>query len=221
MKSQFYSFLLLFIGTSLFTAEALQSQTSVGLRGGLNISKWDWSDAEYNDVTKNSTNFVFGIPVRIGLGGGLSLQTGIDYIRKGVTLEEEDLGISGKSVISLNYIEIPAMLQFGFDLGGVGIGLQAGPSLGYGLDGKVDSEFTIAGQTEKESEEIDWDEDEIARTDFGLNLGAFLGFEMTTVNLFLDARYQLGLTDLNDSDDGEEAKNRGIQISLGFLYPIN
>ena len=41
---------------------------------------------------------------------------------------------------------------------------------------------------------------------------------MATGNLFIDARFLLGLTNINDAND--TIKNRGIGISAGYLFPI-
>ncbi len=54
-------------------------------------------------------------------------------------------------------------------------------------------------------------------TDFGLNLG--VGYKMES-GLNFGARYNLGLSDVNDSDmdGGAEYKNSVIQVSVGYFF---
>jgi hypothetical protein len=38
--------------------------------------------------------------------------------------------------------------------------------------------------------------------------------------LFVDARYLLGLTDLDDRDDEVEIRNRALSLSAGILFAL-
>lgn len=60
----------------------------------------------------------------------------------------------------------------------------------------------------------------INRPDLGLTLGAGIGIPIREGDLFLDARYLLGLVIMaNDLDNGD-LKNRGINCSLGYIFKI-
>ena len=65
--------------------------------------------------------------------------------------------------------------------------------------------------------------DELKKFSFGLNFG--LGYEFSKV--FLQARYHLGLSDINDFQedpddefevDYEKIKNSGFQLSVGYKF---
>lgn len=59
--------------------------------------------------------------------------------------------------------------------------------------------------------------DEIKGIDFGINFG--LGYKLAS-GIFLDARYNLGLSNINDLEGSDELKNQNqvIQVSVGYLF---
>jgi hypothetical protein len=63
---------------------------------------------------------------------------------------------------------------------------------------------------------------ETKSTDFILNFGGGVLIPVGQVNIFAEAQYNLGLTDVNDEpDDDMEIKTTGIQIKAGVLFPLN
>ena len=97
----------------------------------------------------------------------------------------------GDDDYKLSYLAIPVM--FKYQLGDM-FNVQAGPQLGLLLS--------------TDPSEL---KDGLKGTDFGLNLGLGATFSKFSV----DARYSLGLSNINDADDGD-IKNNVIQISLGY-----
>ncbi len=105
----------------------------------------------------------------------------------------------------VDYINVPLMAKFYVGEGGFSV--EAGPQVGFLLSAKVEYD---GGEEDVK--------DLLKSTDFGVNLG--LGYKMEN-GLNFGARYNLGLSNANDSDDldgGAEYKNSVIQVSVGYFF---
>lgn len=58
--------------------------------------------------------------------------------------------------------------------------------------------------------------------DFGLGFGAGVSFPLGTNALFVEGRYALGLSNINDDpeDPDTQIKNKGIQVIAGITFPL-
>jgi opacity protein-like surface antigen len=93
---------------------------------------------------------------------------------------------------NLNFVRIPVMAKYYV---ADGINLQAGPQFG----------FVAGGGDVKDS---------LKSFDYGLGIGA--AYEMEK-GLFFDARYNLGMANLSDTD-GYDVKTTSFQIGLGYRF---
>ena len=100
---------------------------------------------------------------------------------------------SNEDEFNLDFIRIPVMAKF---FVGEGFNLQAGPELA----------FVAGGGAIK---------DALKSMDFGLGFGA--GYELSS-GLMFDARYNLGLADLNDSGSSDKITTTSFQIGLGYRF---
>lgn len=219
---------------ALFLFSAFQSfaQLSIGARAGVRFATMDgFEEALFDeDGIDLETNALIGIEtgaiVAYQFSPLFSLQGEITYVQKGTELsfEENILGqeIAGTSTISVNYFEFAPLAKFTFGDGMVGAFVQAGPSIGYGLNGELKSTSSFNGETETETEDLDFEDDEFSRTDFGAIFGAGVTFNLGTVNLFVDGRYNLGFTNNYSGDDEPEidVTNRGVSATVGVLIPL-
>lgn len=100
---------------------------------------------------------------------------------------------------NLNYINIPLMAKYAI---AEKFNLQAGPQIGFLMSAKAAS-VDVKDMTKS--------------LDFGINFGA--GYDLSE-NLFLEARYNLGLAQTQkELAPGETAaKNAVIQLSLGYKF---
>jgi opacity protein-like surface antigen len=206
-----------------------QVQISVGPRVGVNLAKWSVDgevEEEIGDIS-NRTGFVAGAVAEFRFNDNFAVQPEINFLQKGFKSEfaisDSILGdFSSETNVVMNYLEVPVLAKVGKSFGTTRVDLLAGPSFGYAMNGKVKSKFTIGGNTEEGEEDIDFEEDEISRFDLGLQVGAAVTFNLGSANLFIDGRYALGFSNLNDSPDDEEsnAYNRGIVLSAGVLFPL-
>ncbi len=219
-------------------AANLSAQIALGIRGGLNLANWSFNDAAKEEAggSPNSVNaVVFGALLEVRLSDNLAIQPEVNYIQKGgnLSLSAFDPTIGNVSLDftqRINYLEVPLLLKVGTGFGLGRFDVLLGPSFGYGLNGKAKTTFTALGQTETETESIDFERDEISRTDLGAQIGASLGLNLgSSLRLFVDGRYLLGFTNLDKhehgsgsghSDDEPTIKNRGIALTAGLIFPF-
>ncbi|MBK9336246.1 MAG: PorT family protein [Lewinellaceae bacterium] len=206
------------------------AQLSIGPRADINLATWSLDDEAQSEIgngdPQTRLSLLFGAVAEIRINDNFAIQPEVNFIQKGVRFEESErdpiLGdISVELDVLLNQIEIPIMLKGGVSFGAGRFDVLAGPSFSYSLNGRLKNTTTYAGETESESEDIDFEEDEIARTELGLQFGAAFSFNLgSTAKLFVDGRYLMGLTNLNTTEEAFEVKNRGIALSAGVLFPL-
>ncbi len=101
--------------------------------------------------------------------------------------------VSGSN-LELGYINVPILLKF-YLIGGLNI--QAGPQFGFlssATQGGTDIKNLVKG------------------SDTSIALGA--GFDIS--NFVIDARYNLGLSEIQDAAAASATKNQVFQLSVGF-----
>jgi hypothetical protein len=89
-----------------------------------------------------------------------------------------------------------------------GLNIQLGPQFAFLLDGerKYDT-FLGSGSVDIS--------DEYKNSDIAVSVGAGYDFDF---GLGLDFRYNIGIKDINDAADGDEARSRMFMISLGWNF---
>jgi hypothetical protein len=137
------------------------------------------------DVT--GTDMLFGF--HVGAYGQFGLSDAL-------TLQPEVLyygagAKAGDVDLKVNYLAIPVMFKYAL---GETFNVQAGPQIGLLLS--------------TDPSEM---KDGLKGTDFGLNIGIGAGFGKFSA----DARYSMGLSNINDGTG--DIKNNVIQISFGYL----
>ncbi len=219
-------------------AANLSAQIALGIRGGLNLANWSFNDAakEEAGTDPNSVNAIlFGALLEIRLSDNLAIQPEVNYIQKGGNLSVSAIdpvlgNVSLDLTQRINYLEVPLLLKVGTGFGLGRFDVLLGPSFGYGLNGKTKTTLTALGQTETQTESIDFERDEISRTDLGAQIGASLGLNLgSSLRLFVDGRYLLGFTNLDEHEHGSGSghsgdeptiKNRGIALTAGLIFPF-
>lgn len=96
---------------------------------------------------------------------------------------------------NMDFVTVPIMLRWRpIDL----LSLEAGP------------QFNFLTNAEYDGDDIS---DNLKSTTYTLAVGALLHLPL---RFHLGARYLIGLTDMNDTDFGEELKDKTLQVSLGW-----
>lgn len=196
---------------------------SYGIKAGLNLANFlDKDDDDtYSDDYKMNMGFHVGGTLDYPLTDLLSLETGLLLTTKGMKIEEEFLGANITAKLNLFYLDIPITLKAGYDLGGAKIYGVIGPYVGMGLSGKIKTEVEYQGDTETETEDIVWGndeaEDDLKRLDFGLTFGA--GAEINVIQI--GASYDFGLMNTSPyTENGYKTNNRVLKFSVGYRFGL-
>jgi len=175
-----------------------------GVKGGLNFANLT-GDIE-NAAMK--IGFSIGGFAEIKVSEKFAVQPELLYSTQGAKSDDAD----EKGSIALGYISIPVMAKF---FVAESFSLEAGPQIG----------FLTSAKYKFDSEDIDVDvKDAFKSIDFGLNFGA--GYDFTP-NLSAGLRYNLGLSNIVDSEGGNEdfefendyeVKNSVFSLSLSYKF---
>jgi len=188
-----------------------------GLKGGFNVSTLSVDDpANPNLAFDDKTGFLAGAFMQCSGGDWFALQGEVIYSRNGAQTQGEDQA----GTIALDYVRVPvvAMARFAFRERNVYPMLFAGPQLAFEARCKVTREEDgVSESFDCDSEELD-DPLETNNVEFGLVFGGGLELLIDRWIMQIDARYNLGLTNLNGGTDASvvNVENRGWSFSLGL-----
>lgn len=205
---------------------AAQVQISVGPRVGINLANFSVDEEEDFDELDNRLGFLAGAVGEFRFTENLALQSELGFIQKGAkskfSYTDPQLGeISEESEFIFNYLEVPVLFKAGTSFGQTRLDGLIGPSFGYAMNAKGKYKTTIGGETEEVEEDLDFDDNDISRFDLGLQFGAVLGIDVSeTAQIFVDGRYLLGLSNLNENSEDGDIKNKGLAFSAGVLFNL-
>lgn len=136
------------------------------------------------------TSFNFGVVSEIPISEKFSFQPELMYSGQGYGFND--------NTVELSYLNVPLMGKYYVTKG---LSVEAGPQIG----------FLLAAKNEKTNVK-----DSFNTFDFGVNFG--LGYKLDN-GLNFGARYNLGLTDINDVE-GSSSKNKNsvFQFSVGYFF---
>ena len=181
------------------------SQIKLGMQLGANFANAKVANSVFEFESK--THFVGGVLAEFKISNMFYIQPEINYFPKGpmiyYPLYNEEIDYT------FNYIEIPINVLVKFDVDNFTPFLFAGPSL---------SSLTKAN-VKSNNGKVDISEG-FEKTDFSMNFGAGAEFILSnSTDLFIMARYSLGLTDISRLGAGE-FKNQSIAITAGLKFSI-
>ena len=195
MKNIFLSSLFVLAGLSAYS----QAQVAIGIKGGLNFATLNVSSSSTVSTAYNSrTGYHFGAFALFKFGK-IGIQPELLFSKQGTNYSFSTT--SGEA--NFDYINIPIILKL---YTAAGINIQVGPQIGF-LSG-AEAKQTIGGVTTTTNLSSFYKNNDIS---LALGLGWDLPFGLT-----IDARYNLGLTKINDGTNPSDTKNQVIQISAGF-----
>lgn len=174
-----------------------QASVSIGIKGGLNFANVDASSiaAAYN----SRTGYHAGAYVRFKFTK-VAIQPELIYSQQGTTVK-----ISTSSFDSnFSYMNIPVILKL-YLVGG--LNLQVGPQFGFltSATGPVYDSFGNVSSGDIKNQ--------LKGSDISVGLGA--GWDLP-LGLSIDARYNHGISDINNSASASAVKNQVFQVSAGF-----
>lgn len=218
MKNYLYSFIAFTF--LLLLTYSLQAQVQIGLRAGLNLATLQGLNLDDKADIQSFPRMTVTIPVEIPLSDLWSLQSELGFTQRGIKVGFQEGENSANVTYRLNYMDINLLGKIAINEPSVIWGLLAGPSFNYGINAKLISESNFNGNTEKEEDKVTFGEDGLRKIDLGMQAGAFLQIPMAGGSAFIDARYHLGLMNISTESDTDAVSHRGIQLSAGFMIPI-
>jgi Outer membrane protein beta-barrel domain len=188
--------LILLVAIALFTFNVNAQGVDFGVKAGANFATIGGDDT---DDLSSRTSFHFGVTAGISVSDNFSVQPELVYSAQGASFDSD--GVSGDW--KLDYLNLPIMAQFQV---ADGFSIEAGPQIG----------FLLSAKAEAEGEEVDL-------KDFvkGLDLAAGIGVNYAMASgLNFGARYNLGLSNINDGEGSDDFKNQNnvIQVSVGYRF---
>lgn len=196
--------ILLFASANLFAQKdfrALDHESffRIGAKGGININKIQGqsykSGFNYNYLVGGFMQFNFG---RFGLQPEVNLVQSSSEFSKDANNVYNDLFSGGSQTkAKLNYIKVPLLLNI--NVGATKhVKLQLGPQFSGLLKQSIDS--------------LKANKNLFKTSDFSMLGGVW--FQIPFINL--GARYELGLSNVNDIDNKEKWKSQAFTIFVGF-----
>jgi hypothetical protein len=175
-----------------------QAQVALGIKGGPNFAKID-ANATAGENYKNRTGFHGGAFMLVKVSK-IGIQPELLFSQQGSNVHYT----TGQDIdTQISYINIPVILKL-YTV--AGINLQLGPQIGFVSAAKAKSDLSGI----KTTTDI---KDDLKGNDFALAFGA--GWDLP-FGLTIDARYNLGLSKINDASGSPQAKNQVFQVSAGF-----
>ena len=177
-----------------------------GAKAGLNLSNVS-IEIDGGMETDSKVGYNFGAFAEISLSEKLIFQPELLFSTQGFKVKQSIDEFSFEQTNKMNYLNVPLMFRYAvFNK----FGLEVGPQVGFLLSANSEIKETFNG----ESETFDQDfKDSVKSIDFGLNFGA--SYDVSE-NIIIGARYNLGLSNINNEDgDANKINNTVFSFSLG------
>lgn len=180
--------LLMVAGWFGFSCAAQRGNAQIGLKAGVNI-------ANFNDdvpTTDSRIGFHAGLLIHFHVRPNLAIQPEIVYSQQGAEF--------GNGTQKIEYVNFPFLVQYLFNRG---FRLQTGPLIGVRADAEFENNNGLETDNKKsfESTDVSWV--------FGFGY-------LSSSGLGVDARYNVGLTDISKGPG--EVKNRVWQIGIFYQF---
>ncbi len=199
MKRLIISAVALLAIASTASAQNIElSDFTYGVKGGMNVSTIT------NTVSDPRIGFSAGVFAEYDLSPDFSLSAELLFSQQGIKYDDI---ISGQTIsykTNTSYLNLPILFNYYFfDNFAVKAGVQPGLFLG----GKEKTK----SNGHKESENIDG----IETFDFGIPVGVSYEFDFGVI---IDARYTIGLSDINKQTYKDKSRNEVFTLSVGYRF---
>ncbi|WP_452220680.1 porin family protein [Lacinutrix salivirga] len=203
------------LSIAVFTVLGLSSinaqEIKFGAKGGVNFSS---ISGENTDGVENLTSFHAGAVAEIMISDRVSFQPEVLYSKQGANSSFENELEKDEYKYSLDYINVPLLAKIYI---AEGFSVVAGPQIGFLLNAEEEYNYTSKSGVVRNISTTEDVKEFYKSTDFSTSLG--LGYQFDN-GLNFGARYNLGLSNINDGNDTDDSKNQNnaIQVSVGFMF---
>ena len=229
--TNFLTLALFFVGTFSFINSA-SAQISVGVRGGANFSNiyatqnLDQILPDFQGVNSAS----YGLVAEIAITDQFAFQPELAFTKKGfqfnagtdVQLFGIDIPLDVTAESQFNYVEMPLLAKYKFGTDAFKAYVMAGPTVGLATSGRLltraDVFITDINLT---NTPINLDAIDYQRLEVGGTVGVGAAVNTGFGQIFADARYNHGFTQLYDIPlVDEKVRNKGFGLNLGLLVAL-
>jgi Outer membrane protein beta-barrel domain len=178
------------------------AQIQFGVKAGINLDNITVSGLSPNSTISFSskTNFNAGLLASVPLTSSIAVQPEIVYSGQGA-----NSNVAGTSINnSYGYLNVPVLLKYQHTSGLFAV---SGPQIGFLLSANAEAKGQPSVDIKNNTQSVD----------FSWSFG--LGYEIKAINLGIDARYNLGLTNIEKSTySNGTAKNSVFQFGLFYKF---
>jgi hypothetical protein len=197
----------------LLTCQSMQAQIKFGVHAAGNLE----TQAELGQLWTNSDmyqGFLMGGYLDYRIGNTFSVQTELNYQKKGGKFSSTYEGVESTLRREFNYITVPLLLKGNFFDKGLGdsweFSLFTGPYVGFLTS--AHSSINTAGN--KSPIDI---HNQADKKDFGTIFGVGVSYKLNNSGAIIaELRYQMGLSEVDKLDTG--LRNKGMGITLGYRF---
>lgn len=189
--------LVTLVGIAMVESASAQVQFSLGIKGGVNFASVNVTNAQ---ATWDGKTGFHGGAFALFKVTAFAVQPELIFSQQGstVTLNTQDLNAN------FSYLNVPIMAKFYLPLG---LNLQLGPQFGFLTS--AESDYNPITNTPTSTDLTEY----YKNSDFSVGMG--VGWDLP-FGLTIDARYNLGISEINDNASLEAAKNQVFQLSVGY-----
>jgi hypothetical protein len=188
-----------------------EAQVQFYLKQGMVVSTLS-NIGNLGDNTNSKLTFTVGGFASIPLNNTVSFQPEVNYVRKGRSESMDISGVSAKTSLASDYIQIPLLVRFTPKdlLGDV-------KSKFFFTTGLYESILLNSEQIVKAGNAISGNNvtSDYKKSDFGLVFGGGVQFPFRQKTLQVELRYDLGLTKVSDSYSNYNTK--ALSLTLGMV----
>ena len=172
-----------------------------GVRIGLTAANLSGDNIVVKDLNSKVGMTLAGvIGLRLSHTAPVFLESGLYYTERGAK--------KGKHKVNLSYLEVPVLIKYGIKASDdIAILPYIGPYFALGIAGKT--KYNDDGVKKSFSSF-----DEFKRADVGFKLGCGVEYN----KLYLEAGYQIGVTNIAKNDDEFSAHNRAFFMNFGINF---
>lgn len=189
---------ILFTALILLVFVGVKAQ-DFGVKFGLNYSNWHMSE-DISAVSDPLFGLQAGVFAKFDLSEKIAFQPELLYSSKGIIFTDADMDLKQ------NYLDIPILFSYKIT---PDFSVNLGPEIGFLLSASL-SDDTGTEDVKSLFQSFEYG------VDFGMSY-------QTSIGLLIDARYNLGISDIatGDFSGGDKIVNRVFQFSLGYVIPMH
>lgn len=201
----------------------ISAQLSVGIQGGANLSKMDFTNNQAYRFTKidYQPGFIGGLVVQFLGDKHAGIQAEINFSQRG-WVENDTTGVQALKIRNrMDYVEIPVLTHINIGGGKLRGVFNIGPYLGFGLNRTITTENLTTGASETTEYEFDSSKDNLF--DYGLMVGGGMEYRFGFGKITTEVRYTVGLGDINKEKffQSEVSQFRILALLVRYTIPFS